>query len=82
MMQTDTQIGWQDYLAIVFRRRWFFVVPCLAIVGVSLVVGLFLPKIYRAETIVMIQDQQVMNPLITGLAIATPMGEQMRVLRE
>lgn len=82
MIQSETQIGWQDYLAIILRRRWFFAVPCIAIIVVSLIVGLFLQKIYRADTILMVQDQQVINPLIAGLAVSTPVGERMRVLRE
>jgi len=82
MPQTETQIGWQDYLAIVMRRRWYFVVPCAAIVTVAMIVGLFLPKIYRAETLLMVQDQQVINPLMQGLAVSTPVTERLRVLRE
>lgn len=82
MLNTDTQIGWQDYLAIVLRRRWFFIVPCALIVTVSLVVGVLLPKYYRAETILLVQDQNVVNPLIQGLAISTPVQERLRTLRE
>lgn len=81
-MQTETTIGWQDYLAVVIRRRWFFLTPCLLIMGLAMVVGLFLPKIYRAETLLLVQDQQVINPLIQGLAVSTPVSERMRTLRE
>ena len=82
MYQSETRVGWQDYLAIILRRRWFFVVPCAVVVALSLIVGMILPKVYRAETILMIQDQQVINPLIEGLAVSTPVGERLRTLRE
>ena len=82
MMQTETQIGWQDYLAIVIRRRWFFIVPCAVVIAVAMVVSCFLPKAYRAETILLVQEQQVMNPLIQGLAVSTSVGERLRTLRE
>ena len=82
MIQTETQIGWQDYLAIVLRRRTYFLIPCLAIVLVAMVWGMFLPKIYRAETIMLVQDQNVTNPLISGLAVSTPVGERLRTLKE
>jgi len=82
MPQTETQIGWQDYLAIVLRRRWYFVVPCAAIVTIAMITGVFLPRIYRAETLLMVQDQQVINPLMQGLAVSTPVSERLRVLRE
>ena len=82
MMQTETQIGWQDYLAIILRRRTFFLVPCVIIVLVSMVVGMVLPKIYRAESLLLVQDPSVVNPLIEGLAVSTSVGERLRILRE
>lgn len=82
MINTEAQIGWQDYLAIILRRRWFFAIPCSILVSGSLVAGLFMQKIYRAETILMVQEQNVANPLIQGLAVSTPVGERLRVLRE
>ena len=51
MIPSETQIGWQDYLAIVIRRRWFFTVPCSAIIVIALIAGLFMPRIYRSEKI-------------------------------
>ncbi|MDP3703529.1 MAG: hypothetical protein Q8R78_04015, partial [Candidatus Omnitrophota bacterium] len=82
MMQSETNIGWQDYLAIVFRRRLFFAVPCVAIIVITLIVGLFLPKIYRSETVLLIEDQKMINPLMQGLAISTPVADRLRTLRE
>jgi len=82
MIQTETQIGWQDYLAIIVRRRWFFLIPCALIVTASLIVGMFLPRIYQAETVLLIQDEKVINPLIEGLAVSTPVAERLRTLRE
>jgi uncharacterized protein involved in exopolysaccharide biosynthesis len=82
MIQSDTPIGWQDYLTILLRRKWFFVLPCASIVAISLIIGMFLPRIYRAETVLMIENQQVINPLIQGLAVSTSMGQRLRTLRE
>ena len=82
MLNTDTQISWQDYLTIIARRRWYFILPCAVIIGGALIVGGFLPRIYRAETIIQVQEPQIMNPLIQGLAVSTPVGERMRTLRE
>ena len=82
MINTETQIGWQDYLAIVIRRRWFFAAPCLAVVSIAMVVGLFLPKVYRAETIMLVQEPNLNNPLIQGLSASTPVSRRLRILRE
>lgn len=82
MIHSDTPIGWQDYLTILLRRKWFFILPCAIIVAISLIIGMFLPRIYRAETVLMIENQQVINPLIQGLAVSTSMGQRLRTLRE
>ena len=82
MISTETQVGWQDYLALVMRRRWYFIIPCLISVAVAMAIGMGLPKIYRADTLMLVQDQQVINPLIRGLAVSTPVSERMRILRE
>jgi uncharacterized protein involved in exopolysaccharide biosynthesis len=82
MIQTETQIGWQDYAAIILRRRWFFLLPCFLVVSIALIVGSFLPRIYRAETIILVQELNIMNPLIQGLAVSTPVQERLRTMRE
>lgn len=84
MISTDTQvgIGWQDYLAIILRRRLHFAIPCAVITVIALISGLFMEKIYRAETVLLVQDQNVANPLISGMAVSTPVGERLRTLRE
>ncbi len=82
MIHTEAQVGWQDYVGIILRRRWFFVVPCLiALIG-ALVIGMCMPKIYRAETVILVQEPDVMNPLIQGLAITTSVGQRLGTLRE
>ena len=82
MLNTDTQISWQDYLSIIARRRWHFILPCAAILGTALIIGLMLPRIYRAETIIQVLEPQTMNPLIQGLAVSTPVGQRLHTLRE
>ncbi|MCM8812093.1 MAG: hypothetical protein NC910_03470 [Candidatus Omnitrophica bacterium] len=82
LAETQTRINWQDYLAIIVRRRWFFLVPCLSIFLGSMVMGLFMPKIYRAETAILVQEPNIMNPLISGLAISSSVRSRLGLLRE
>ncbi len=82
MIQTETHVGWQDYFAVIMRRRWFFLAPCLVIIVGAMLVGMMLPKVYRAETLLLVEDQNVINPLIQGLAVSTPVQERLRTLRE
>ena len=78
--QGSRELLWQDYVAVLVRRRWWFAIPCAVIVGVTMLVGLCLPKIYRAEAIVLVESPQIMNPLMSGVAVSTDMQQRMRVL--
>lgn len=78
----ETQVGWQDYLAIVVRRRWFFIVPCAVILASTMAVGFMMPKLYRSQTILLVQDPKIMNPLMHGMVVATPVDRRMQVVQE
>lgn len=79
---SEPQVSWQDYLAIIIRRRRYVIVPCVAVVVIAMAVGFSLPKIYRAETILLMQDPKIMNPLIQGMAVASPVEQRMRIVQE
>jgi len=78
----ETPIGWQDYVGLILRRRWYFTIPCVTIVVLTMLIALVLPKIYRAETILLIQDPKIMNPLMEGMAVSSPVDVRMRVVQE
>ncbi len=58
----------KEYLDIVFRRKWWIVVP--TIVGIIFSAALYMkfPKLYKAQTRVMVRSQQIskalMNPTV------------------
>src|SRR3990167_5407510 len=78
----ETPINWQDYLAVVIRRQWFVVVPCAVIVAATMITGFLMPRIYRSETVLLVQDTKIMNPLIQGMAVASPVEARMRIVQE
>lgn len=82
MAASEPQVSWQDYLAIIIRRRRYVIVPCVAVVAIAMAIGFSLPKIYRAETILLIQDPKIMNPLIQGMAVSSPVAVRMRLVQE
>jgi polysaccharide chain length determinant protein (PEP-CTERM system associated) len=58
------------YLTLVSRRRWFIIVPfCLAMI-VGMVLAVKLPKIYEANTLILVQPQRVpekiVSPVVDG----------------
>jgi uncharacterized protein involved in exopolysaccharide biosynthesis len=78
----EVEISWQDYLALLIRRQWFVLVPLAVILAVAMGIGYSLPKIYRAQTTLLVQDPKIMNPLMQGMAVATPVERRMQVVQQ
>ncbi len=76
----------RDYLQIVFRRRYYLMIPSLIIFFTVTVVSFFLPKIYRATAVIMVVEPQTINPLAEAPRIAggtpPPIQEQLLVVQE
>jgi len=82
MNAPQVQVGWLDYLAVAARRRWFFLVPFVAVLFVGLLVALFAPRIYEAQALIAVQNEKLINPLIKDLAVATSVSDRLNTLRE
>ena len=78
---SQPDIGLREYVEILFRQKWLFLIP---VVIVGIVVTLFagsLPKIYQANTLVFIQMPSVNNPV--GPSDTVRMVEdQLRTIQE
>jgi polysaccharide chain length determinant protein (PEP-CTERM system associated) len=62
-----------DYLEIGLRRKWYIIVPLVASILISFGVCKYLPKVYRATTLILVQPQSVpesyVRPTITDTVI-------------
>ncbi|MBI4430632.1 MAG: hypothetical protein HY587_02845 [Candidatus Omnitrophica bacterium] len=72
----------REYYYMVLRHKRIFFGSIAVCVVFSLVMCLFLPKTYRAETVLLVEEEQILNPLIRGLAISTRVSERLGTLRE
>lgn len=72
----------REYYYLLLRHKLVFswiVGLCLALATVS---TFFLPRIYRAETALLVRDEGILSPLISGLAINPSITSRLRTLRE
>ena len=67
---------------MVMRHKLLMFVTILACVAGAVSYSFSLPKVYRAQTVLMIENEQILNPLISGLAITPSSGARMRAMRE
>ncbi|MBI4115060.1 MAG: hypothetical protein HY447_00630 [Candidatus Omnitrophica bacterium] len=77
-----TTLRLREYYYMALRHKVVFLVLTVICLLSSVAIAFSLPKIYRAETILAVQDERVLNPLISGLAINPSVGSRMRTVRE
>jgi len=52
---------------ILCRRRWYFIVPFLLILLAGIILAIKLPKIYKAQTLILIQPQKVPSAYVQSV---------------
>ncbi len=70
------------YLKIVFRRKWLLAIPAVVGLIAGIVIGAVLPKVYESASVVMVEEEKTLNPLISGLAVSADITNRMRTIRE
>lgn len=69
MQKIAKEIKPEDIIEIILRRRWWIIIPFILSIVVGICLAFMLPKMYIAETLVLIQPQKVptdyVQPVIT-----------------
>jgi polysaccharide chain length determinant protein (PEP-CTERM system associated) len=77
-----TQFNIGDYLQIIFRRKWLFIIPFTTIFLTATIGSFFLPKVYRATSLLLVEEKQLLQPLVRGMAVAPTIRERLNILKE
>lgn len=71
-----------DYLKVFFRRRWLLVPPIFIGFVLSVVAGFMLPPTYESATVILVEEEKTINPLMQGLAVSTNVAQRMQTIKE
>lgn len=82
MKSPKDKFNLSEYIQIFRRRKWFFVIPLLIIYFSFFVTSFFLPKFYEAKAIILVEEKNVVNPLLKNLAVSTTVAQRLHTLRE
>ncbi|MCB1152239.1 hypothetical protein KDL45_01225, partial [bacterium] len=58
-MAQNQSFAIEDYIHIIWYRKWLLIIPVVTMVLVTGVGSLFLPDIYRAYTLILVENQQI-----------------------
>jgi polysaccharide chain length determinant protein (PEP-CTERM system associated) len=70
-----------DYLRILWRRRWFIVVPLVLISSATAAVAMFLPNRYRASTSIVIVPQRVPENFVRS-TVTAELSERLNLISQ
>ncbi|MBM4333688.1 MAG: hypothetical protein FJ117_21150 [Deltaproteobacteria bacterium] len=71
MINQEKSLTIQDYLAIAARRKWYIILPLVLSVFVSIAVYYYLPKVYKAKTLILVQPQKVPDRYVPSTVTAS-----------
>lgn len=75
-------LGLNDYITVGLRRKWYIIIPLIASIFISFGVYKFLPKIYRATTLILVQPQSVPESYVKPTVTATVMDRLNTISQE
>jgi uncharacterized protein involved in exopolysaccharide biosynthesis len=71
-----------DFLKIFFRRRWLFITPTFIGLVIGIVACFVMPRSYEASSLILVEEEKLVNPMIQGLTSSTPMVMRMQTIKE
>lgn len=77
-----SSISLLSYLKIFFRRKELLIIPLFAGLVLGICAGIILPRKYKSETVIMVQEGKSDNPLFDKLAVSTTISQRMAGLKE
>src|SRR3989338_6071472 len=72
----------REYYYMLTRHKKALGVVITIACTMAIIMALVLPKIFRAETVLLVEDKNILNPLISGLAISPSVSSRIRTMKE
>lgn len=71
-----------NYLKIFFRRKELIFVPAFLGLIIGICTGILLPRKYKSDTVILVQEGKTDNPLFSRLAVSTTVEQRLAGIRE
>ncbi|MFH0926084.1 MAG: XrtA system polysaccharide chain length determinant [bacterium] len=78
--ETDTNI--LTYLDILYRRRYYGLIIFLLVITGCLIYSFTAPKLYRTNTIILVERDKIINPLMKGLAVPAEYEDHLKTIQQ
>jgi capsular polysaccharide biosynthesis protein len=75
------QLSLPDIWRMVCRRKWLLILPCIAIALGGAVLCYYLPNIYRATTVILVEAQRVPEAYVQSI-VSTSVQDRLRTITQ
>jgi uncharacterized protein involved in exopolysaccharide biosynthesis len=58
------QINISQYMRVIRRRKWYFIIPAVLVLGISVCVAMALPAVYKSEATILVERQMIPEELV------------------
>jgi len=80
--EEKTRVNIHDYVQVLQKHKWIFLIAFVVVYAVFFVSSLFLPKVYEAKAVIVIEEKKTENPLLKNLAASVTVIERLNTLKE
>jgi len=80
-MKPTNQIDILEYVEIVLRHKWLIILPFVLVASLGAVYSKLPPDIYRASTLILVEQQKVPEAYIQSIVTST-VNERLRTIRQ
>lgn len=77
----DTNALIEDYLNILWRRKWWLIVPVVISLGVAVFLYKYLPKSYISSTLILVEPQKVPSEVVKS-SVSGTMEERLVTIKQ
>lgn len=81
MINTGKRFDIKDYLEIGLRRRWYIVIPFVLSIILAFAVYKFLPKVYKATTLILVQSQKIPESYVHS-TLTEPVSDRLNTISQ
>lgn len=80
-MTEEYQLTFNDYLSIAKRRWLHFSIPFVVLLGISAIVAVVVPPIYKSTGIILVESQQIPTQIVQS-TVTGYINERIQILRQ
>lgn len=77
MMEESKPIKWEYYVGVAWRAKWIILLPAVVGLLCAILLANRLPEVYEANSLIMVQNDAMINPLIGKLAVTVDQTAQL-----